>query len=78
MGNGPGTSTIKLDELLAPRKRQDRVLTGAKCFIVQDTCALQRSAVTLKEWSRPARYPEIHNVSDEIRQNSLCVSAGKK
>lgn len=51
VGNGPGTSTIKLDELLAPRKRQDRVLTGVKCFIEQDTWMLQRSAPVTKEES---------------------------
>lgn len=79
VGIGPGTSTIKLDELLAPRKRQDRVLAGAKCFMEQDTWMLQRSApVTWK--SRvfsPARFPENRSISDEIRENLLHVSAGK-
>lgn len=48
VGNGPGTSTIKLDELGALRKGW--VFAGAIHFIARDTWMLQRSAqVTLKE-----------------------------
>lgn len=39
-GNGPGTSTIKPDELLAPKKRQERVLV---CFTVKDAAEVSSS-----------------------------------
>lgn len=35
VGSGPGTSTIKLDELLAPRKRQDSACSGKVFYRVR-------------------------------------------
>ncbi len=54
-----GTSTIKLDELLAPLKQQHRALVGVKGFIEQDT-QMRSARGTL---GKRGLHPEYHNIT---------------